>query len=767
MHLAPIVEIAFATDPLSTSPVWTDVTDYVEHGIEITGRGKQDEVAANNQPSMCTLKFRNYDGRFSPTNASSPYYPNVRKGKRLRVRLVHVGTNYVQDPTLEGASAPTWSATGAALTTDGTRAHQGTKSLKIVWDGTLPATVSTTLYGLEKGQTYTASAWVWVNAGAGAVRLGVSGIATGTASSGTGSWQQLTYSFTATAARHVLQLTPSSAPSNGHTLWMDEVQVNSGATVLAFSSTAVLLSPRYDGYVNKWPIEWPNGGKLSISTVTCTDIFKRLGQVELKSLLEEEVLFDQPRAYFPLDEPSDSVSAGNDASSSAGSLLPTQAGSGGVIAFGQGTGPGADGLSCPLFTPVDSSNGLYLTSDLSTEYEQGSSIQYVTVEAWFSTTTANRGIVQMFSADSLYQLNISLNASGYLVVAIVSPVGSSSQVVNAVSLANDAVHHIVYNEQSGNVWIDGVLFSGGTYSYVSRMRWLAVGSLTNAALFQGSISHVALYLDTSNLVTTAWVQRHYNAGANGFAGETADVRVKRLAAYSGVANADVQVTGTLFGTIASQGPGHKSPLVLMQEVEATDSAQLFARRDGGLMLQGRDIRYSQPAMVTLDAADLEQQLGYADDDQLVTNEVRASRPGGASITKTDAASIAAYGRKSTSLNLLKTSDAALQEAAWWYLLRYADPPPRLKTLPVEAFTLGVTACRALLAVDISSVIAITNLPSQAPAATDTVCVEGYTERIGHKLIEFTFFTSPASLDQVWILDDTVLSVLDDTTVLSY
>ncbi len=767
MHMAPVVEVAFASSPLSTSPTWTDVTEYVEHGINITGRGKSDEVAANNQPAMCTVRLRNYDARFSPGNAASPYYPNVKKGKRLRVLLAHIDVNYVVDPTFEGTSAPTWDDTGATLTTDATRAHVGTKSLKIVWDGTTPATVFTTLYGLEKGQVYTASAWVWVNAGSGAVRLGVAGIATGTASSTTGAWQQLTYSFTATAPRHTLQLTPSSAPSNGHTVWLDEVQVNDGGTVTTFSATGLLLSPRYDGYINRWPIEWPGGGKLAVSVVTCTDIFKRLGQDDLRSFLEEEVLVDAPAAYYPMDEPSDSVTAGNEGSYPAGPMVIGQTGSGGTIAFGQGTGPGADGLSCPVFTPADALNGLYMAAQLGGQFEQASNVEFVTVEMWFSTTTVSRGLFVTYSNDLVNQLSLSLNASGYLVIGSVTLAGTTSHVVNATNLANDAVHHVIYTEQSKTVWIDGVAFGPVTVNYIRQLRHFQAGAVAGGNLWQGTVSHLAFYLGSTVTINTALAQRHYNAGANGFAGEMADARVKRIAAYSGIATADVATAGTLFGAISSQGPGRKTPLALMQEVEVTESAQLFARRDGGLMLQARDVRYNQPAAVTIDAADVEGQLSYIDDDQLVTNEVRASRPGGASISIRNATSIAAYGRKSQTMSLLKTSDAGVREAANWYLQRYADPPPRIRSLPVEAYTLGVAQCRAILAADISSVIALTGLPAQAPAATDTVCIEGYSETIGHKRIDFMFFTSPASLDRVWILDDAVLSVLDSTTVLSY
>lgn len=80
-----LYEIAFATAPNDPSPTWVDVTQYVRarSGYTIT-RGRQDEFGEV-QPSKCVLWFENSDGRFTAGNTSSPYYPNVKKGRRLRV----------------------------------------------------------------------------------------------------------------------------------------------------------------------------------------------------------------------------------------------------------------------------------------------------------------------------------------------------------------------------------------------------------------------------------------------------------------------------------------------------------------------------------------------------------------------------------------------------------------------------------------------------------------------------------------------------------
>ena len=94
------VEIAF--DSGFRTPegdrTWTDVSDYAEmtalDGIQIT-RGRSDEISGI-EPSTCTVTLDNSDGRFTPRNAAGAYYPNVKRGRPLRVTVTHDGVDYVR-----------------------------------------------------------------------------------------------------------------------------------------------------------------------------------------------------------------------------------------------------------------------------------------------------------------------------------------------------------------------------------------------------------------------------------------------------------------------------------------------------------------------------------------------------------------------------------------------------------------------------------------------------------------------------------------------
>lgn len=88
-----VVEIAFNagyTTP-AASRVWTDVSAYVELDrlIEI-GRGRADERSTAD-PNWLNLALDNRDGRFTPGLASSPYYPNVKLYRPIRVTATPPG----------------------------------------------------------------------------------------------------------------------------------------------------------------------------------------------------------------------------------------------------------------------------------------------------------------------------------------------------------------------------------------------------------------------------------------------------------------------------------------------------------------------------------------------------------------------------------------------------------------------------------------------------------------------------------------------------
>lgn len=87
------VEIAFTSDysTPAASRTWTDVSTYVELDQGITITGGRSDARASAEANTMSVTLDNSDGRFTPLRTSSPYYPNVKLGRPIRVTAKPVG----------------------------------------------------------------------------------------------------------------------------------------------------------------------------------------------------------------------------------------------------------------------------------------------------------------------------------------------------------------------------------------------------------------------------------------------------------------------------------------------------------------------------------------------------------------------------------------------------------------------------------------------------------------------------------------------------
>lgn len=92
------VEIAFDSGfrTPEVDRTWTDVSDYVElkDALSIT-YGRTDEISVADANQL-TLTLDNTDARFTYGNASSPYYPNLKIGRPIRVTAIIDAVEYVR-----------------------------------------------------------------------------------------------------------------------------------------------------------------------------------------------------------------------------------------------------------------------------------------------------------------------------------------------------------------------------------------------------------------------------------------------------------------------------------------------------------------------------------------------------------------------------------------------------------------------------------------------------------------------------------------------
>ncbi|MEU1275341.1 hypothetical protein [Streptomyces sp. NPDC005799] len=794
---------------------WTDISQYVDQvkrGVTIT-RGASDELSET-QPGSATLLLDNTDGRFTPGNAASPYYPFVRRNAPIRISVAFIPTQsgsapypleQLGDDFDDGRINTTrWSGNFGTVSETGGRARISAIA------GTSSGFLSARQWRLQGSSTTVRLATVPAGGTNARTSYMVNAITSGTrvgfeynATTGNlacksdvgfsdGAQVNLTYSAIDHAWLRVRETSGTvywETSGDGYSwtvrrslatpAWVGTDQValaigatrDSGTTDFAeYDLVGAIVKPRFWGMVNEFPVDWE--GLSSTVTISCTDLFKRLNRLPvLRSMLTEEISTFLPTAYYPLTESDDATSAGDISGTGLPSMAITQAGSGGTLTMGTDTGPAATGDSTPTLTPSSATAGKYLSVDLGATVQQQLTTNTFGVEGWFKTTTTGRAILSLYSPSLQCVQVVSLSATGALQIEWTDS-GSSTLTVETIAgtsgLNDGNWHHFAWDQSlSGNVSVDGVNVDASvpvTDGFDQQL--LHIGGYRGTRLWSGSIAHVALYARST---TGSVMATHYDVGQNGAAGETADTRIDRLCAYAGLLTTIIE--GSTFDPIASQGPGGTGVVARMREVESTESARLFAARDAYVMVfQSRDLRYN-PApsgeAFTIAYADLETtSVELADDDQKMVNSIEASRPGGATQKVTAPSSVLAFGVYDPgALSILKTTDNKVLDAAYWRVSRYANPSVELREVPIEAFTMPNYL--NILDADISSYFSVTSLPTQAPASSTRVTVEGYTETIKNSSHLIQFHTSATSTDSVWVLDDPVYSVLDSATRLAY
>jgi hypothetical protein len=538
---------------------------------------------------------------------------------------------------------------------------------------------------------------------------------------------------------------------------------------------------RFDGHVNGWPTAYAAPvARAALSEITATDRLKRFGEGvgDLRSMLEEEILLDDPAAYYPLAEPQGALSAASVAISPQATLAVSQYGVLGELDFAAGTGPGTDGLGAPLFTPTSGTNGKYLAGDL---YTPAGSSTGVSLEAWFATAEApvSRTICSLQTLAG-GELRLAINASGKLQAFNYNPaVDDDARLYDFASSPgynDDRTHQVVLTEsRSGStvtwrLYADGVQFTSGTYTAGALPPYsrLVVGSDgASGQVWQGTLSHVAAY---SSAISATRVGVHNQAGTTGIL-ERTDQRIGRLADYLGIPTADRNLdVGD--GQVAGQSASGKAGIEAMREVEATEAGVLFMAGDGDLTFHNRTRRYNTSPAVTLTAKQLAAAPTFPGDDSFMVNDMTVSRAGASPARAVNQASIDEFGLYRDSADIISASDGDAQAMADWRVAAYGTPRVRVPNITVEVKKLeavGSSLVAGVLAAEISTKLRVTTLPAGAPASQVDLFVEGWTETIGSKVWWITFNTSPGDAaaelqgGTVWDLGTAGFSELGTTT----
>ena len=536
--------------------------------------------------------------------------------------------------------------------------------------------------------------------------------------------------------------------------------VKIGRPIRVTATLGGVASTRFVGFIDEWPVEWPaTVGTFATAAITATSRLAWLGnRVELRSIIEQEYLLDEPAEHYTMGEAAGATSVGD---TSGNGLAPlSMVGTGTSVVFGNATGPGTDGLTAAQFT--DGGKSLRLSGNPS-PLAVGATI--FGLEADFSGTTVGGSGALLADA-----VNAQLGVDNTGVVFF----QTMSAGVASPSTYLDGGTHTAFGYVSGStiaLYVDGLLVDTDTtgsamtiYPIVGIGTAGAIGSiilgLTNSAL-TGAVAHVAQYVNAVPSPTR--ITAHANAALTGFAGETPAARLTRYASYAAIAATELSLETGMVPDLAHIDTTGRTAVDCMRTVEATEEGVLHDGRDGLLTFHARNHRYSAASAFTLNVPTGQVDVGISPrlDRSAMRNDVSAqSTDGTVTARALNQPSIDDYGPARESLDLATTNDEEPFQHASWIVNSYGDPQPRVPQLGVKLANVPESTAQAILESGVGTRCTVTGMPSQAEQSTQGYFIEGYGERIGAGYHDFTFNVSQAEPFDVWTVEDPVYGQYD-------
>ena len=779
-----VTEFSPTTGPNDPSPVWVDITSYVRHDAGISLEKWRSEEDETTTPSRLSLTLQNDDGRFTPGLTTGAYYPNIKKGRRIRTVSLLVG-NLVPNPSIE-VNTTGWAVlANCTLARVTSQFYIGVASLEMTapaaGDCRAVSSTGTSGFAATTGLTYTGQARFraattvrsvgvelrWYDS-AGAFISTTFGSTTSDTTSG---WTQVTVTSTAPAGALYGALglrVLSAAIAEVH--YADAAMVEEAPTAATYGdgtqagwrwsgtahqSASLREYVRFSGYIDDWRVTWPAlVSGFATCAVTASSRLARLGTaVELKSIIEEEYLLDSATVSYTLGEPEGSTAA-NDVSGIPDRRLTAKPPAT-VPTFGSAIGPGTDGLTAALFDNLDR---------IGCETLPAIGVAGAFYFEFFTTVTtlpaSSAFILTLSNATNAYTCN--LQSTGAITFQF------STATVTSTNVNDGLVHHIavVYTGTTLLMYVDGVQVDSQAESagLATSFTALRLGESSIGAHVY-SLAHVA----AGQSLSAARILAHAQAGRDGFANETAAARLARYAAYAKVPASETSFeTGDILN-LAHFDPTGMVVLDAMRKVETAENGVLFDAGDGTLKFHDRSHRYGLASAFTVAhgsgevAAALEPVL----DDQQITNDLTATGSTGITARAKDDTSITDHGPYRETLDLASSNADEPLQAASWRVGRYAQPLVRIPGVEVLLNVASTELTKAVLNADLGTKLTVSGLPSNAPTSSMDLFTEGQVETIAADSHRISLRTSPASVFDLWILGDSTYGVLDSTTRLGY
>jgi hypothetical protein len=658
------------------------------------------------------------------------------------------------------------------------------------------------------GVSYTMSAYVYASTTGTVASMTVGASTVSTSSVNT--WQRLSITFTATAAvTYVTWKAPSASPYPA-TVYVDDLQLEIAASASAYTASGPKRYTRYTGYIERYPLVWTDAGFRGMRPLEAVDALSVLSRTVINQSYQQTVLADSPVVYIPYDDKS-SPQAVQLPQGGQPTLGYTSLGTNGQVTFSGDTfldGSPAISLMQQNLTGV-TGNTTFITYQGTTLGSLTMNPQAFTIEIWVKVSSGG----PYFGAGSVpasedinveafgptYGIGWSTFISGPFGWYYSDPNGNHNNggLPGNVGWPDGQWHYLAIKLIGSNGltavadnYVGGIATITPSAAVELNNFYLNAQTYWSFPQTQISAAHLACY---PYALSNAQLLAHYQRGV-GYINEVSGARVARLLSaywsstgYSAAAGYAMMAPDFGYAPVGdSSQPGQPAPsarsvLDVVQEITATENGFLYVNGAGTVVWEDRSSRYGQQtstATIGNGASQIHPDLiEYDYDPTYVYSQVNLGRPANSTFApQVNSTSLTAYGQRILSASLQLNSDFDLNEAAKFFLNRYAKPGgaaglgtgPRIRKLTIDVAS-DPTRWTFVLGLELSQRITVTMQTSAGTVVTGDYYVESIAESgdpsTGSYSVELQ--CSPVFVPTAWILGDSTYGVLGTTTVPVY